>query len=225
MNLENISSNFFYHLQFDFRYEDWSTSRMNHEDPFPAWFIRWWKIYGLSALLIKPYTLCRLKIDGFSEPHAHLTGILYKHVEDIVRIEDVDFINALRRCGHIHWFVTHEFTARMLTPEMGLKWNTMNSTYNQIQNKILSYLLTFYNHPEITRMRFGNPKKKCMCSTSQIIFWKDSDISTILILRLLISYSKFIMSFLTASGVRTFVCIFLRKMKYAYVYFSFLVGF
>jgi len=43
MNLENISSNFFYHLQFDFRYEDWPTSRMNHEDPFPAWFIRWWK--------------------------------------------------------------------------------------------------------------------------------------------------------------------------------------
>jgi len=70
MNLENISSNFFYHLQFDFRYEDWPTSRMNHEDPFPAWFIRWWKIYGLSALLIKPYTLCRLKIDGFSEPQS-----------------------------------------------------------------------------------------------------------------------------------------------------------
>lgn len=34
MNLENISSNFFYHLQFDFSYEDWPTERMNCEDPF-----------------------------------------------------------------------------------------------------------------------------------------------------------------------------------------------
>lgn len=124
---------------------------MNHEDPFPAWFIRWWKIYGLSALLIKPYTLCRLKTDGFSEPHAHLTGILYKHVEDIVRIEDADFINALRRCGHTHWFVAHEFIARTLTPNRDgtqMEYNEFHLQSNPEQNPFISinFLQPLGNH-------------------------------------------------------------------------------
>jgi len=41
---------------------------LEKEDPTQERFIEWWQIYGLSALVIKPYTLHMLNIPGFSEP-------------------------------------------------------------------------------------------------------------------------------------------------------------
>lgn len=114
MNLENISSNFFYHLQFDFSYEDWPTKRMNQEDPFPNWFGGWWKLYGLNAILTMPYQFTRLKIDGFSAPGTLHTRVLYKSLKDLIEIEDIAFLNAIRRCGHTYWFVAQRICARQL---------------------------------------------------------------------------------------------------------------
>lgn len=101
MNLENYAANFFYSLQFSFLYEGWTVEAMEAIDPTPNWFIDWWKVYGLSGLKIKPYSLHLLKIYEFSEPIAYQSGILYKSVENIVEIEYLHFFHGMKRCEHV----------------------------------------------------------------------------------------------------------------------------
>ena len=149
MNLENISSNFFYHLQFDFSCEDWPTDRMNQEDPFPKWFLSWWKIYGLSGLLTIPYQLTRLKIDGFFEPNMLQTRVLYKHLKDLIELEDISFLNEIRRCGHTHWFVTQEISARQLVPSNNgtqMEYNDFHQQSNPDTNPF--EFINFFQPPE-----------------------------------------------------------------------------
>ena len=101
MNLQNYTSNLFYSMQFSFLYEGMTVEDMEEEDPIPDWFIDWWKIYGLSALFINSYSLHMLKIPGFSEPTAHMTGILYKSIRSILDIKYLSFLHGTRRCGHV----------------------------------------------------------------------------------------------------------------------------
>lgn len=76
MNLQNYASNLFYCMQFNFSFEGMTVEALEQDDPTPDWFLEWWRIYELSTLVIKPYTLHMLKIPGFTEPRAHMNGIL-----------------------------------------------------------------------------------------------------------------------------------------------------
>ena len=62
MNLQNFSVNMFYSLQFSFLFEDTPVEDLEEEDPLLDWFMDWWKIYGLSPLIMNPYSLAMLKI-------------------------------------------------------------------------------------------------------------------------------------------------------------------
>ena len=63
-----------------------------------------------------PYQLTRLKIDGFFEPNMLKTRVLYKHLKDLIELEDISFLNSIKRCGHTHWFVTQVINARQIVP-------------------------------------------------------------------------------------------------------------
>ena len=115
MNMQNYASNLFYSLQFSFIFDGWSVEQMEREDPTPDWFLDWWKIYGLSALITKPYSLSMLKIYGFSEPRAHQSGIFYKSVQHIADIEDLHFYHGVKGCGHVCWFVTNIYKVRLIS--------------------------------------------------------------------------------------------------------------
>ena len=61
-----------------------------------------------------PYQFTRLTIDGFSAPDMLQTRVLYKALKDLIELEDIAFLNALRRCGRTQCFISQRISARQL---------------------------------------------------------------------------------------------------------------
>lgn len=116
MNLQNFSTNMFYSLQFSFMFEDMHVEDMEEDDPVPDWFIDWWKRYGLSPLVMNPYSLTMLKIPNFSTPSMLRTHVLYKTIKNLVDLSSTHFLNGVRRCGHVRWFVMNHYKCRKILP-------------------------------------------------------------------------------------------------------------
>ena len=156
MNLQNCSANLFYALQSFFLFEGMTAEALEQEDPTPDWFVDWWRIYGLSALVIKPYTLHMLKIPGFSEPRSHMSGIVYKNVGEIADISDLSFLQAIRRCGHIRWFVTNYYKARAISSSTNYEdfHNQIDMTSNPFET------INFLEPPNQNRSQMWESEKE-----------------------------------------------------------------
>ena len=113
MSLQNYANSLFYSVQFSFHQEHVSIETLESDDPTPAWFLNWWKIYGLSQWVIKPGHLHLLDIPGFSNRYAPYT-IMQDLVRDLKNISDEDFMLSTRRCGHVRWFITNKYAARFV---------------------------------------------------------------------------------------------------------------
>jgi len=77
---------------------------------------------------MSPYSLTMLKIPSFSTPELLMrTLVLNRTIRDLMEISDIDFLNSVRRCGHVRWFVMNHYKCRRILP---------STNYNEFHRQI-----------------------------------------------------------------------------------------
>jgi len=137
MGLQNFVVNLFYSVQFSFWYEHMPVEDMEEDDPLPEWFMDWWKIYGLSPLILKPYSFTLLKIPNFTPQTSCLIDVLRKTINDLINLSDVDFLQGVRRCGHVRWFVMNRYKERVIRTSNNSSYEDFHQQINPEDNPFL----------------------------------------------------------------------------------------
>ena len=68
--------------------------------------------------------------------------VLYKTIRDLVELDNIDFLNGVRRCGHVRWFVMNHYKERILRTDNNFNYEYFHQQINPKHNPFLhlSYL-------------------------------------------------------------------------------------